>query len=168
MPRKKRKRCQFCETLFSPDPRVGPRQYACSRPECQAARQVSNHQRWVEAHPDCYQGRSAKHARYRAEIAAGLRVPESRPSRGVGDHPEQEAISTQVPQGESVEPTLRSVAEQEETLTQGLIFQALVASLPAPLEPPEQEEMERRQAAWQDLVRRLAERSRPAALTAAS
>jgi hypothetical protein len=45
-PRKRRKRCPFCQTLFSPDPRQGPRQWACGAPACQRQRHAHNCRDW--------------------------------------------------------------------------------------------------------------------------
>jgi hypothetical protein len=44
--RKRRKRCPFCQMLFSPDPRVGPRQWACGRLACQRQRHAQNCRAW--------------------------------------------------------------------------------------------------------------------------
>jgi len=157
MPRVKRTRCRFCAAFFSPNRKVGARQYACSKAECQARRQQANHRAWVSEHPDCYRGRAGKHARYRAEVAAGRRVPRRRPKPADGDQREQEAILTQAVLQQPVNPILLGGSEQEEILAQGRLLQALIVTLPAPSLPVEQEEMERRRSAWQDLVRRLME-----------
>ncbi len=55
--KRRRKRCRFCRTLFSPDPRVGSRQVACSDPECQSQRKKANQDRWLERHPDAFKER---------------------------------------------------------------------------------------------------------------
>ncbi len=44
--RKRRKHCPFCQTLFHPDPRVGPRQWACGQPACQRQRHAQNCRAW--------------------------------------------------------------------------------------------------------------------------
>src|SRR6266700_3186254 len=45
--RKKRKRpCSICRRCFRPDPRVGDRQRACGKPECQAARRQKTQADW--------------------------------------------------------------------------------------------------------------------------
>lgn len=48
------KRCRLCQNVFSPDPKVGQRQWACSRPECQTLRQKLNHIDWLERNPVDY------------------------------------------------------------------------------------------------------------------
>lgn len=40
------KHCEFCGRFFVPDSRVGDRQRACSRPECQDARKQSSKRAW--------------------------------------------------------------------------------------------------------------------------
>jgi hypothetical protein len=46
MPRIRRHRCPWCQTLFHPDPRVGPRQRTCGAPACQRARHAASCRRW--------------------------------------------------------------------------------------------------------------------------
>jgi hypothetical protein len=45
-PRRVRRRCPFCQTLFRPHPRLGPRQWTCGAPACQQRRHVENCRRW--------------------------------------------------------------------------------------------------------------------------
>ncbi len=42
----RRKRCPFCQTLFRPHPRLGPRQRACGAPACQRQRHAASCRRW--------------------------------------------------------------------------------------------------------------------------
>lgn len=42
------KQCEFCGKFFAPDPRVGNRQRACIRQECQDARKRSSKRAWRE------------------------------------------------------------------------------------------------------------------------
>ena len=44
--RTRRKRCPFCHELFSPHPRLGPRQWACGQPPCQRQRHAQNCRDW--------------------------------------------------------------------------------------------------------------------------
>jgi hypothetical protein len=46
------KRCDICQRYFRPDPRVGERQQACARTECQRKRKQRQEKRWREQHPD--------------------------------------------------------------------------------------------------------------------
>ena len=41
------KHCEFCGRFFVPDPRVGNRQRACSRQECQDTRKQSSKRDWL-------------------------------------------------------------------------------------------------------------------------
>jgi hypothetical protein len=49
MPDARKRPCSICRRWFRPDPRVGARQRACSRPECQAARRKQTQARWRTA-----------------------------------------------------------------------------------------------------------------------
>lgn len=44
--RPRRKRCPFCQTLFRPHPRVGPRQWTCGAPACQQSRHAESCRAW--------------------------------------------------------------------------------------------------------------------------
>lgn len=61
----KRRPCRYCRRWFRQDARVGSRQYACSRDECQARRQRANEDARLERDPACWRGRAAKHRAYR-------------------------------------------------------------------------------------------------------
>jgi hypothetical protein len=49
MPDARKRPCSICRHWFRPDPRVGARQRACSKPECQAARRKKTQARWRAA-----------------------------------------------------------------------------------------------------------------------
>jgi len=53
----RKKPCRFCHRWFSPDPRVGERQFACSRPECQAKRKQSQQTAWRRRNPEYFVAR---------------------------------------------------------------------------------------------------------------
>lgn len=44
--------CRICRRWFRPDPRVGERQRACSRPECQRERRRRDQASWRARNPD--------------------------------------------------------------------------------------------------------------------
>jgi len=44
--RTRRKRCPFCQSLFRPHPRLGPRQRTCGAPACQRERHAQSCRRW--------------------------------------------------------------------------------------------------------------------------
>ena len=58
--RGRRRRCRFCGELFSPDPRLKGKHYACSAPECQSKRRKTNQTRWLARHPGYFSGRYLK------------------------------------------------------------------------------------------------------------
>ena len=64
MKRKRRIRCPYCGELFWPDPRTAWRQWACSKPSCQARRRRDTQRRYREKNPGEQEAR-----RYRAAIA---------------------------------------------------------------------------------------------------
>jgi hypothetical protein len=49
MPDARKRPCTICRQWFRPDPRVGARQRACRKPECQAARRKQTQARWRAA-----------------------------------------------------------------------------------------------------------------------
>jgi hypothetical protein len=51
------KRCKFCGRYFIPDKRVGDRQKACSRKECQRASKQLAQSNWVKKNPGYFKGR---------------------------------------------------------------------------------------------------------------
>ena len=107
MPRVRRRRCRYCQCLFHPDPRVGPRQRTCGAPACQRERHAESCGRWrrrnravTRSHyQDYVQPRRARAApppispRQVATFLRGVR-PEMR-----------DAILAQAPSGRGVRPS---------------------------------------------------------------
>ena len=151
MAAERRRRCEFCAVLFRPDPRVGKRQRACSKSECQEARRVDARRGWQEQHPDYFRGRAVKHATYRADVAAGRRTPVPRPS---ATRPEQDERLRQVTPPQDVPALLPALREQDEISPQVQLLLGLAVSLPTPSAVPEQDEIATRLAAWESLGRR--------------
>ena len=54
MPDARKRPCCICRRWFRPDKRVGSRQRACSKPECQAARRHKTQADWVARNPDYF------------------------------------------------------------------------------------------------------------------
>ena len=52
------KGCDFCGRYFTPDKRVGERQKACSRKQCQRARKQVAQSNWVKKNASYFKGRS--------------------------------------------------------------------------------------------------------------
>src|SRR3974390_2212692 len=46
--------CCICRRWFRPDPRIGSRQRACRKPECQTTRQRKKQKAWRKANPDYF------------------------------------------------------------------------------------------------------------------
>jgi hypothetical protein len=51
MPEARKKPCRICRRWFRPDPRVGGRQRACSKPDCQTARRRKTQASWRNRNP---------------------------------------------------------------------------------------------------------------------
>ena len=50
----RKKPCCICRRWFRPDARIGARQRACEKPECQAARRQKSQARWRANNPDYF------------------------------------------------------------------------------------------------------------------
>ena len=63
MPRALRcRRCPFCQILFRPHPRLGPRQWTCGAPACQQQRHAASCRRWRR------QNRAVTRTHYRDDV----------------------------------------------------------------------------------------------------
>lgn len=51
MSKARKKPCRICRKWFLPDPRVGQRQRACSKPECQTVRRKKTQASWRDHNP---------------------------------------------------------------------------------------------------------------------
>jgi hypothetical protein len=51
MPEARKRPCRICRRWFQPDPRVGGRQRACSKPDCQTARRQKTQASWRDRNP---------------------------------------------------------------------------------------------------------------------
>ena len=72
--RRRRRRCTVCGELFQSDPRVGPRQRACSRPECQQKRRKETQDNWRERNPDYFVDRRLRMRALAARTAESSQV----------------------------------------------------------------------------------------------
>ena len=52
MPKARKKPCRICRRWFQPEARVGERQRACGKPECQTARRQKTQADWRRRNPD--------------------------------------------------------------------------------------------------------------------
>jgi hypothetical protein len=67
--------CTICRRWFRPDPRIGSRQHACPRPECQAARRRKKQKAWRERNPDYFIARRIKDRSGQDRPPEPLRLP---------------------------------------------------------------------------------------------
>lgn len=76
------KHCEFCGRFFVPDPRVGNRQRACSRPECGKARKRASQQAWLAHEPAYFSGRYSyvKEWRLKRRQEAGSMIQDEIPT----------------------------------------------------------------------------------------
>ena len=70
-PMSKKRPCRFCRRWFRPDPRLGVRQYACSRPECQRERHRRNCVDYRRRDPDF----ARREERVRSHVVKVTSVP---------------------------------------------------------------------------------------------
>jgi hypothetical protein len=82
--RSRRRRCTVCGELFRADRRVGPRQRACSRPECQQERRKKTQGKWRERNPDYFIDRRL---RVRALAARAAQSRQAGPADGSARRP---------------------------------------------------------------------------------
>lgn len=73
LPRKRP--CSICRRWFRPDNRVGHRQHACRRPECQLARGRKQQAAWRRRNPDYFAARRILARKSVAGPVEPLRVP---------------------------------------------------------------------------------------------
>ena len=177
--RTRRRRCEFCVELYRPDPRVGARQRACGREQCQQQRKRAAQAAWLADHADYFAGREAAHRRYRREVKTGLRAPRQRASRraaasapdlvpNFADQIEKDVISAQGTLPQCLRDTLPFRSEQDERSAYLLSLHGLIACLTPPPELPEQDELAARRAAWESLGRRAERRAETAPTPALS
>ena len=158
----RRRRCEFCEDIFRPDPRLGANQRACGKPGCKEQRKVAARAAWRAAHPDCYRGRAAKHRAYR-EAKRGERArPAVERDTSTAQVREQDAISAQsIAMPRVIDVLLGVQGEQDAISAQVHVLLGLAASLDG--SAAEQDAIARRVAVLDNLGRRVLERvARPA------
>ena len=75
MPEARKKPCTICRRWFRPDARVGERQRACDRPECQAGRRQKTQASWRRRNPDYAIAWRLDRRKAQAEVPEPLRLP---------------------------------------------------------------------------------------------
>ena len=74
MPEAGKRPCRICRQWFRPDPRIGQRQRACGKPECQTTRRQKTQANWRKRNPEYA-------AAYRIQQRAISRDPPAEPLR---------------------------------------------------------------------------------------
>src|SRR2546430_14159121 len=67
--------CCICRRWFRPDPRIGSRQRACGRPECQVARRKKKQKACRERNPDYFIARRIQDRSRQERCPEPLRLP---------------------------------------------------------------------------------------------
>src|ERR1044071_120233 len=75
MPASRKRPCSICRRWFRPHPRVGVRQRACGKPECQAARRKKTQAQWRAKTPDYAAGYRIQQRSVQERESEPLRVP---------------------------------------------------------------------------------------------
>src|SRR5580704_661896 len=75
MARSRKRPCTICRQWFLPDPRIGKRQRACRKPQCQAARRKKTQAAWRGKNPDYFIGRRIQERGGKKRRPAPLRMP---------------------------------------------------------------------------------------------
>jgi hypothetical protein len=75
MPDARKRPCTICRRWFRPDARVGMRQGACRRPECQAARRKKTQAAWRARNPDYFIARRIQNRGSQERAREPLRLP---------------------------------------------------------------------------------------------
>src|SRR5215471_8936517 len=75
MPAPRKRPCSICRRWFRPYPRVGARQRACGKPDCQAARRKKTQARWRAKNPDYAAGYRLQRRNSQERTPEALRVP---------------------------------------------------------------------------------------------
>jgi len=75
MPDARKKPCSICRRWFRPDPRIGPRQRACGKADCQAARRQKTQAGWRARNPDHDIARRMQERSTKEQRPEPLRLP---------------------------------------------------------------------------------------------
>ncbi len=75
MPAPRKRPCSICRQWFRPDSRVGDRQHACRKPECQAARRKKTQGNWRAKNPEYGAGHRIEQRGAQEQPPEALRLP---------------------------------------------------------------------------------------------
>jgi hypothetical protein len=146
MVRHEPKACQFCRNKFAPHPKVGRRQIACTKPECQRARKRANLQKFYSSdvdynydnvkryrarHPDYQKQWRQKHKEARLISPAILMPPSSRQRipASLFVSSESSEIQTELSPVKTVRPYKRARPQREIQTELTLSFSVQLAQL---------------------------------------
>ena len=71
----RKKPCCICHCWFRPDPRVGLRQRACRKPDCQGARRKKKQKEWRRRYPDYFTARRIQDRNQEDRVPEPLELP---------------------------------------------------------------------------------------------
>ena len=75
MPDARKRPCCICRRWFRPNPRIGSRQRACGKRDCQTARRKQKQKAWRERNPDYFIARRIQDRSQQDRAAEPLRLP---------------------------------------------------------------------------------------------
>ena len=75
MPDARKKPCCICRRWFRPDPRIGARQQACPKPDCQDSRRKKKQKAWRASNADYFIARRMQKRRDQERTPEPLRLP---------------------------------------------------------------------------------------------
>lgn len=75
MPDARKKPCCICHRWFRPDPRVGARQRACGKPDCQSRRRQKKQKEWRARNPEYFIRRRMDDRNGQERVPEPLRLP---------------------------------------------------------------------------------------------
>lgn len=75
MPEARKRPCCICRRWFRPDNRVGTRQHACGKPDCQAARRKKTQANWRGRNPEYARTRRLDQRAVEPTVPEPLRLP---------------------------------------------------------------------------------------------
>jgi hypothetical protein len=126
-----RRRCRICKGWFRPNPHVGEKQYACSKPECQLVRQIRNEEARLVRDPAYFRAsaRCAKRRRQRPNNKTTNRP--SRPSETyeeVRDHVMHKVSTLELSDGQAfsrkvADHDVHKASRAQLAIIVGLVFQ---------------------------------------------
>lgn len=124
MKKRRKRKCKYCEQLYSPDPRTHYHQRYCSKPECQKARHRNNQARWL-ARPE-----NKNYFRGKTHVERVQAWRKAHPGYGrKKDQPLQDVIDPQPIEKQRDKPDLTPAALQDAMLMQPAVLVGFISAL---------------------------------------